>query len=108
MRKTIRKVTRLVLVLMTSCQVSLNAKSGPVIAQMRITETAVMKVKGRPVACAVDFVNRVNQLRDRVGRNCASVCATVSLSPRLAARAKSRVGPPLLNGGAGRDENCAD
>ena len=45
-RKTIRKVTMVVPVLMTSCQVSLKWKSGPVTAQTRMTTTARPKVEG--------------------------------------------------------------
>jgi hypothetical protein len=54
-------------VLMTSCQVSLNPKSGPVIAHAPTTETAVMKVTGLPVSLAVDFAKRENQDFDLVG-----------------------------------------
>src|SRR3954471_10258237 len=38
---------------MTSCQVSGNPKTGPVIAQTRTTPTANTKVEGRPVCLAV-------------------------------------------------------
>src|SRR5437016_188509 len=40
MRNTIRKVTMVVLVLMTSCQVSEKAKKGPLTSQMMIESTA--------------------------------------------------------------------
>jgi hypothetical protein len=46
-------VTIVVPVLMTSCQVSENPKTGPVIAQTRTTPTANTKVEGRPVCLAV-------------------------------------------------------
>src|SRR4029450_1364705 len=60
-RKTIRKVTIVVPVLMTSCQVSLNPKSGPVRAHARITATARPNASGLPVARAVPLAKRVNQ-----------------------------------------------
>ena len=43
-----RKVTMVVLVLMTSCQVSLKRKIGPVTAQTTIMIRARAKVVGRP------------------------------------------------------------
>ena len=50
MRKTIRKVTMVVPVLITSCQVSLKPKIGPASAQIRTMATASTKVTGRPHA----------------------------------------------------------
>jgi len=47
-QKTIRNVTIVVPVLMTSCQVSLNPNKGPVTAQTSTTATAKRKVAGRP------------------------------------------------------------
>jgi hypothetical protein len=47
-RKTIRKVTMVVPVLMTSCHVSEKPKSGPVTIQIAITARASRKVLGRP------------------------------------------------------------
>src|SRR5206468_4331665 len=70
MRNTIRKVTMVVPVLMTSCQVSLKPKIGPVMAQMAITSTARVKVSGRPVALAVHLAKRVNHDFDLVGLMC--------------------------------------
>ena len=67
MRKTIKKVMIVVPVLMTSCQVSLNPKSGPVTAHAATTETAIMKVTGLPVILAVNFAKRENQDFDLVG-----------------------------------------
>jgi hypothetical protein len=55
MRNTIRKVMIVVPVLITSCQVSLNRKSGPVTSQARITLTARMKAAGLPVTRDVAF-----------------------------------------------------
>ena len=50
-----------VLVLMMSCQVSLNRKSGPVIAQPAMTRIARQKVAGRPLTCAAAFAKTLNQ-----------------------------------------------
>lgn len=55
-----RKVTIVVPVLITSCQVSLKPKSGPVIAQTTIVPNARIKAAGRPVACAAAFAKRLN------------------------------------------------
>jgi len=52
MRKTIRNVTIVVPVLMTSCQVSDQWKSGQVTAQTRMTPSARMNAIGRPVSAA--------------------------------------------------------
>src|SRR5438045_3943898 len=52
MRNTIRKVTMVVLVLMTSCQVSEKPNIGPVTAQARIMASATMKAHGEPTASA--------------------------------------------------------
>ena len=41
---------------------------GPVKAQATMADAASVNATGRPVAWAVPFVNRVNQLRRRVGR----------------------------------------
>src|ERR1700730_2240768 len=48
MRKTMRKVTTVVPVLMTSCQVSLKLKMGPVTAQVTTTAVARKKMAGFP------------------------------------------------------------
>src|SRR5262249_4188979 len=48
MRKTMRKVMMVVPVLMTSCQVSLKWKIGPVIAQTRTIPRARQNAAGRP------------------------------------------------------------
>src|SRR5262249_36164525 len=53
---------------MTSCQVSLKPKTGPVPAQTTITVTATRKATGRPVARAVHLAKRVNQDLDFGGR----------------------------------------
>src|SRR5262245_5575801 len=65
-----RNVTIVVLVLITSCQVSLKPKSGPLIPHSRMTRNARRKVRGRPVVRAVHFVKRVKADRDLVGRMC--------------------------------------
>ena len=49
-RNTIRKVTMIVAVLMTSCQVSPNPNKGPVVAQTMMTTMATRKAQGLPVA----------------------------------------------------------
>src|SRR5687767_3201904 len=67
-RNTIRNVTIVVPVLITSCQVSLKPKTGPVTAHATMIDAAMMNVSGRPDACAVALVRRVNQLRGFVGR----------------------------------------
>src|SRR5262249_17259030 len=59
-RNTIRKVTIVVPVFITSCHVSLNPNKGPVINQARITTTAIIKVTGLPLTLAVHFAKRVN------------------------------------------------
>ena len=45
-RNTIRNVTIVVPVFITSCQVSLNLKIGPVMIQIMIVDTAIMKAIG--------------------------------------------------------------
>jgi len=50
MRKTIRKVTIVVLVFITSCQVSEKRNNGPVIPQTMITDRARMNAIDVPVA----------------------------------------------------------
>ena len=50
-----------VLVLMTSCQVSLKAKSGPLTAHAMITASARLKVTGRPLTRAAALAKVLNQ-----------------------------------------------
>ena len=50
MRNTMRKVTTVVPVLMTSCQVSLKWKSGPLAPQARTTRSASRNARGLPTA----------------------------------------------------------
>jgi hypothetical protein len=57
MRNTIRKVIIVVPVLITSCQVSENWKSGPVNAQARITATAKINTSGEPTIMDVFVAN---------------------------------------------------
>src|SRR5262245_61017992 len=61
MRNTIRKVTIVVPVLITSCQVSLKWKRGPVIAQVKTTANANAKAAGLPVARPVQFAKRLKE-----------------------------------------------
>src|SRR2546428_10158554 len=60
MRKTIRKVTMVVPVLMTSCQVSLKWKMGPVAAHSTIMATAITNAVGWPAVRAVHFAKCEN------------------------------------------------
>src|SRR5258706_13077826 len=52
---------------MTSCHVSLNAKSGPVAAHSATTRPAHRNADGRPLAFDVAFANRPNQVEGFVG-----------------------------------------
>jgi hypothetical protein len=52
---------------MTSCQVSLNPKIGPVTPQRTTMETETINVTGFPVTLAVNFANRENHELDFVG-----------------------------------------
>ena len=61
-RNTIRKVTIVVPVLITSCQVSLNLNSGPVIAHAAITSRARPKLNGRPAKRDAALARRENML----------------------------------------------
>jgi hypothetical protein len=56
-----RKVTTVVPVFITSCQVSEKPKRGPVIAHTTITSIAVMNAHGRPVNSAIFDATRENQ-----------------------------------------------
>ena len=67
MRKTIKKVTMVVLVLITNCQVSLYRKIGPVAAQIRMIIRAMIKVGGRPAKRAVHFAKCVKRDVDFIG-----------------------------------------
>ena len=48
MRKTMMKVTIVVVVLITNCHVSLNLNTGPVMAHPRMRATAAMNAHGLP------------------------------------------------------------
>src|SRR5215212_2752814 len=61
-RNTIRKVTIVVPVLMTSCQVSEKPKNGPVTAQTIMSTTESANVRGFPVARATAPAKAVNIL----------------------------------------------
>lgn len=56
-----------VLVLMTSCHVSLKPNSGPVAPQSATIRHAQKNADGRPVACDVAFAKVANQEEDFVG-----------------------------------------
>jgi len=58
-RNTIRKVTIVVPVLITSCHVLEKPKTGPVIIQAKTARQASKKVTGRPIARAMTFEMRV-------------------------------------------------
>ncbi len=45
-------------VLMTSCQVSLKPKSGPLIAHTTMTANAIRNAAGRPARCAMATAKR--------------------------------------------------
>src|SRR3569832_358869 len=60
-RNTIRKVTMVVPVLITNCQVSLKPNRGPVTAQMTTMATAIRKVVGLPLTREVATARRANQ-----------------------------------------------
>lgn len=49
-------------VLITSCQVSLKAKSGPVTTQTTMMATARVNTRGRPQKCAAALANREYQV----------------------------------------------
>src|SRR5205814_41494 len=60
-RNTMRNVTMVVAVLLTTSPASLKPHSRPVIAHAPITSTASMTVAGLPDASHVHLVKRVNQ-----------------------------------------------
>src|ERR1041384_7240894 len=60
MRKTIRNVTMVVPVLITSCHVSLKWKIGPVVAHSTMMATATTNAVGWPAVRAVHFAKREN------------------------------------------------
>src|SRR5437762_2277899 len=62
MRNTIKNVMMVVPVLMTSCQVLLKWKIGPVTAQRATTPSAARNACGRPVARAVALEQVVKKL----------------------------------------------
>src|ERR1044071_5150729 len=64
MRKTIRNVTMVVPVLMTSCHVSLKPKRGPVTAQTMMVPAAMAKARGGAAARAVHLAKFVNHVVD--------------------------------------------
>src|SRR5688572_15050853 len=68
MRNTIRKVTMVVLVLITSCQLSLKRNMGPAASQRRTMPAAMLKAAGLPPARDVALAKRVNHVPGFVGR----------------------------------------
>jgi hypothetical protein len=65
-RNTIRKVTMVVPVLMTSCHVSEKPNSGPVAAQATTTSTQAAKVTGRPAARATQAAKSPKTFETRI------------------------------------------
>src|SRR5215204_2525451 len=65
-RKTIRNVTIVVPVLITSCQVSEKLKNGPLAAQRRTTSTQAANVQGLPVARATQDAKSVKKLEENI------------------------------------------
>ena len=61
-RNTIRNVTMVVPVLITSCHVSLQSNSGPLIGPGDHDERGEPECRGWPVACAIVLARRVNQV----------------------------------------------
>ncbi len=61
-RNTIRKVTIVVPVLITSCQVSEKPNSGPLTAQTTMTRHAITNVEARPAACDVALATLAKNL----------------------------------------------
>src|SRR5437867_1535608 len=112
MRNTIRNVTIVVPVLITSCHVSLKPKCEPKSAHTTIITAARMKVAGRPEMWAVHFVSRVNHVRDLVGLMVAGCYHSVHPlnAPQVEARplAAGRSGPCRCRTGrrAGRRSNA--
>src|SRR6476646_939728 len=62
MRKTIRNVTMVVPVLITSCQVSEKWKNGPVIAHTTTVPSASAKTQARPTSREMTFAASANSL----------------------------------------------
>src|SRR6478736_3830176 len=62
MRKTIRNVTMVVPVLITSCQVSEKWKNGPVTIHTRTVPRARAKTQARPASREVTFATSANSL----------------------------------------------
>src|ERR1700712_5458252 len=60
-RNTIRKVTMVVPVLITNCQVSEYLKTGPVTAQMITVAAAIIKAAELPVAFVAQLEKRSNK-----------------------------------------------
>src|SRR6185503_10004200 len=80
-------------VLMTSCQVSLKPKSGPLTAQATMMPAAMKKVTGRPDARAVHLAMRVNRERDLVGLMRAD--AIIRSIPSMIRRFRRMLWPPV-------------
>src|SRR5437867_370944 len=93
MRNTIRNVTIVVPVLITSCHVSLKPKCRPKSAHTTIITAARMKVAGRPEMWAVHLVSRVNHVRDLVGLMVAGCYHSVH--PSMLLRLRRGLWPPV-------------
>src|SRR5690349_12398117 len=84
-RNTIRNVTMVVPVLITSCQVSLKWKIGPITAQATITAAAAANAHGVPVACDTRCANwrKTSYVGDGALRSAEVVDAVVMVVPLL-------------------------
>jgi hypothetical protein len=69
-KKTIRKVTIVVDVLITSCQVSLKWNIGPLMPHTTTSTTAITNVAGLPAIVERPVENFENQLLFVTGRSC--------------------------------------
>src|SRR5215212_5331299 len=91
-RKTMRKVTMVVPVLMINCQVSEYPKIGPVAAQTRITITQSANVIGRPDSFATAAAKAVNALEKTITLTPQSLKGNVML--KLVFRQEARPSLP--------------
>src|SRR5688572_32702436 len=94
-----RNVTIVVPVLMTSCQVSLKPKRGPLTAQRMTTPNATPNAPGLPATCAVHFANRPNQEVDLVAATESSLSGcmvTADAVPMLLKRNTTEENSPYL------------
>src|ERR1051325_5243907 len=102
-----RKVMMVVPVLITSCHVSLKRKDGPNAAHATMIAQAARNVTGRPEACAVHLVKRVNHDVGLVGliRADAIIRPIPSMFHKVRGGLWPSVDPALVD--AGRDGELA-